>query len=147
MRKTLTVTAMVVALALSTVATALANNGKAPGHENDTGAVRVDDYSSRLTGSGTLDFLGNRAGFQLWFTAEKDAVLTTNPNYTEGHSYHNVYKWTDHIGDVDPGEWCGAAISIPDREPYNLGGMAGARDAYYKIWDVTAAEWVCGSDG
>lgn len=152
MKKTMLVIAMVVALAMSTMAAAVANNGKAPGHENDTAAVRVDDYSSRLTGSGTLDFLGNKSGFQLWFTVTSDSALANNANYVVGNSYHNVYKWADQIGDVNPAEWCnnGVALSIPDREPYNLGGgipTAGSRDAYYKIWDVTLNAWVCGSDG
>lgn len=151
MKRPLLVMAMVIALAMSTMAGALANNGKAPGHENDTGAVRVDDSPSRLTGDGTLDFLGNKSGFHLWFTVAESSLLAGNPNYTVGNSYHNVYKWADQIGDVDPAEWCnnGAATTFPDREPYNLGGdiPTGGRDAVYKIWDVTNEAWVCGSDG
>lgn len=151
-KKTMLVMAMVVALAMYTMAGAVANNGKAPGHENDTGAVRVDDYSSRLTGSGTLDFLGNNSGFQLWFTVTAGSALANNADYVVGGSYHNVYKWADQVGDVNGSEWCngGAAVAIPDREPYNLGGgipVGSARDAYYKIWDVTNDMWVCGSDG
>ena len=140
-------TILILALALVVVAAfpAVANNGNARGHENPNGAVRVDDFDSRL---GTITFLGNSAGFHLWFTVEAGDLLAGNPNYATGDSYHNVYKWADRLEMVNPTEWCGgAAISIPDVEPYNLGGMDGSRAAYYKIWNVTTESWVCGSDG
>lgn len=84
---------------------------------------------------GEITYLFNKPGYHFWFTPTADVSV-----YTEGHTYHNVYKY-----DVeDPSEWCGP-VGIPNRLPYNAGGTAGDT-AYYKIWDVTAETWVCGSD-
>ena len=75
---------------------------------------------------GDIEYLFNPAGFHFWFTP----VDNLGP-YTAGHSYHNVYKYTVD----DPAEWC-TVPSLPDREPYNIGGTDGEM-VYYKIWDTT----------
>jgi hypothetical protein len=56
-----------------------------------------------------------------------------------GKAYHNVYKYQVD----DPSEWCATTV-VPNREPYNFGGTAG-QTAYFKIWNVTDQEPVCGT--
>lgn len=147
--RTITLMTLVIALTLSVRGTAIAGGkGNAPDHagtNEDSGVIK--DYQSRL---GVLDYLGNNSGFHLWFTVEEGTLLANNSNYEIGDSYHNIYKWADQIGEVDPTEWYGP-INIPNREPYNLQGGFGdgqtSREAYYKIWNVTTETWVLGSDG
>lgn len=83
-------------------------------------------------GLGMIKYLGNPAGYHFWFTPTKNIG-----HYIAGHSYHNIYK----ISVEDPSEWCGP-VNIPDRPPYNQVGHTG-KNAYYKIWDITAEMWIC----
>lgn len=112
-----------------------AQNGNAPNHAPDsTGTVQGSAEDPDNPGLGVIDYLFNNSGYHFWFTPTEDI----GP-YTAGHSYHNVYKYDL----ADPSDWCGP-VNIPDRLPYNAGGTAGDT-AYYKIWDVTAEIWVCGT--
>lgn len=99
------------------------------------GAIRGTAEDPSYPGLGEIDYVFNNAGYQFWFTPTEDIG-----SYTAGHSYHNVYKYTEKSGP----EWCGPVL-IPDRAPYNAGGTAGEM-AYYKIWDVTDEVWVCGTE-
>lgn len=125
MKRTSTIVAIVVAALTVLALPASAGNGALKG----TGA----------DGSQVTDYLFNKAGYHFWFTA-------TNPGwgssslYVTGNDYHNVYKYEVD----DPDDWCPATTTIPDREPYNLGGTA-HQTAYYKIWDSTAGMPVCGN--
>jgi hypothetical protein len=106
-----------------------------PGDGGNNGAIHGSDYDPSYPGLGEIEYLFNKPGYHFWFTPTENI----GP-YTAGHSYHNVYKY-----DVkDASDWCGP-VNIPPRPPYNAGGTDGGT-AYYKIWDVTAETWVCGSD-
>lgn len=101
-------------------------------------------FAQNLMGTGTdanatwlgdIKYLFNPSGYQFWFTPTE-----SHGYYTAGHSYHNVYKYDLE----DSTDWCGP-VTIPNREPYNEGGTAGMT-AYYKIWDVTAGVYACGTE-
>lgn len=137
MRKLTLALALTAAMALPTTAAVAGNgNGNAPGHAEPEGTVRGVAADPNAPILGDVEYLFNKAGFHLWFTA-----TATAGNYMDGHSYHNVYKYSVD----DPANWCGTT-TVQDRLPYNAGGTAG-QIAYYKIWDVTTESWVCGSDG
>ncbi len=128
MKRTFLVMAMVIALAMSTMVTALAaghNNGAVQGTATD------DNFGQEV------DYLFNKAGYHFWFTATGWA---SSGYYELGDSYHNIYKYSVD----DPWNWCDTT-TIPDREPYNAGDTAG-QTAYYKIWNVTTETWVCGGE-
>lgn len=137
MKKALLVMAMVIALAMSTMAGAVAKNGNAPGHAGDTGTVQGEAADANAPGLGTIKYLFNKAGYHFWFTATADV----GAYYEAGNSYHNVYKYVVD----DPENWC-AEVNIPPRPPYNAGGTDGGT-AFYKIWNVTTETWTCGSEG
>lgn len=135
MKKLMMMAALAAMLAVTMTGSALAGNGNAPGHANADGTVRgtAPDASAPILGD--VEYLFNPAGYHFWFTA-----TATNDTYVAGHSYHNIYKY-----DVeDATDWCGP-VNIPHRAPYNAGGTDGGT-AYYKIWNVTTASWVCGSE-
>jgi hypothetical protein len=85
--------------------------------------------------AGEIKYLFNPSGYHFWFTP-----LESGGPYTEGHSYHNVYKYELE----NTANWCGP-VNIPNRAPYNIGGTAGGT-AYYKIYDITMDMYACGGE-
>ena len=84
---------------------------------------------------GSVKYLGTPQGYHFWFTPTQDIGL-----HDAGHSYHGVYRF-----DVeDSSDWCGPT-TVPNRAPYNLVAAPGQL-AWYKTFDTTTGEVVCGLD-
>jgi len=91
-------------------------------------ALHGEGTDARAPQLGVITWVSNKSGYQFWFTP----VANIKP-YVAGHSYHNVYKLVDKIGDGS--EWAGPVV-VPNRPPYSDTGHAGMR-VYYKIFDTT----------
>ena len=131
--KIMSLTVFVTAVMLLSAGLALAGPSQGAG---GNGAVQGSSVDGNAPALGEVTYLFNKAGYHFWFTVSADL----GPD-TEGHSYHNIYKYD--VG--NPSEWCPTTTVVPDRLPYNAGDTVG-ETVYYKIWDVTAETWVCGSD-
>jgi hypothetical protein len=108
----------------------------APVFAGGNGAI-VGEYD---TGGplGVISYVGNPAGYHLWFTCNTDVTTTLTDGssftYEAGHSYHNIYKFkvkdTDKWGYHDP-------ANPPANAPYNIVNPDGD-PVYLKIIDITA---------